>query len=421
MAKRKKFKSVGSLKNAGLFTSHRAIDRFYMIVATFFAVLLVTVSMTTVNLIKANNIKLGSTAVYTPQVVFPDGQGSFIVDKVYVNEKNTQAVVWFELDDLLLSNMPTDLIDFGVYTTAVRPNNKEKPIRMKSQPTVTFNVYGQSGYGSLVYSDLNGFADEVLLTTINWTGDTLPGDGEYARAEFMVNLMASEAVEYEGLKGVDFDVRQFYIDNLLLEGDEDLRKELDDTIKKMYDLRASIDRMGSQLRELRIEGDNVKLPDLPEEYLADEIYEDVDDTLRYRTTQVYTGGLHFNWRPYSMRNGGYFQLFDTEKGNPDRLSLSRWLTRIAGSEQVQLQPVVFEWRMNDGSKFDDYVSEIVNTGDVERARKLMTDYTKAVNEYLSLKYQYQTTDLIRLFYLELGLDTIDVGTMMTDPSQATLY
>ena len=412
--------------NLNIFNKHKKIERFMF---TFFSVSIPLILMTGVSIYNKFGLDdemLASRAIYTTESTFSRTGESAKVAGVFTNESNTRGMVLIKFPEG--TNISSNASDYKVFTTA--SNLKKGKEKLLSQPSGSVYVFGTSGYIGLYFVDNNGFSSQIFKSTIRMekefksvddkkiNKEQLPGESysQYDQADFYYNLGATGASKLLTLDKSDFSVQDFYVEAIGSKLNDKKRTEISDKLNDMSKKLLQIKEIKSRLESTAVDGVGLIVPELPKE-IASDSYSGSGENILYTTDYVYPGGLNFNWKDVDIKTG-YFKTINNKTVNPEGLSLSRFLVKLKNDQSgSSIQKFEHKWVMSDGSKFEDFVRTVgLDNSGVESMNGNVTKYTSLIEEYMSLKREYQTKDLKDLLSLDVTLEnaTTNVDSVSKD-------
>lgn len=404
---------MNSISKFNIFNRHRKIERFLVSFMTVLIPLVIMTFMSIYNKFGIDSENLSAQAIYTSTVTFSRTQQTGEVSGVYTNKDKTRAMVLIKMSDPTLISSNAE--DYSVYTTSVNLKQRMEP--MKSKPTGSIYVFGNSGYIGLYFVDMKGIQPQIYKSTIRMAKEFTVVDPEslsqevaaesylkYDQADLYYNLGGTKATVLKALDEENISVQDLYVEAIGSPLDKAQRKILTDDVNRMSKLMLQIKEMKSRLETISIDGVGLVVPDLPET-IASDTFSGFGDDVKMSTDYVFAGGMNFNWQDVNFRDG-YFNSFNNKQVNPDDLSLSKWLVWLQNSSTSTEEALGFEidWVMSDGTSLTQFVMDM-GTGNtaVGEMETLVQTYTTMVNEYIELKRQYQVTDLKGLVSLDISL------------------
>ena len=412
--------------NLNIFNKHKKIERFMF---TFFSVSIPLILMTGVSIYNKFGLDdemLASRAIYTTESTFSRTGESAKVAGVFTNSDNTRGMVLIKFPEG--TNISSNASDYKVFTTA--SNLKKGKERLVSQPSGSIYVFGTSGYVGLYFVDNNGFSSQIFKSTIRMekefksvddkkiNKEQLPGESysQYDQADFYYNLGATGASKLLTLDKSDFSVQDFYVEAIGSKLNDKKRTEISEKLNDMSKKLLQIKEIKLRLESTAVDGVGLIVPELPKEISSDS-YSGSGENILYTTDYVYPGGLNFNWKDVDIKTG-YFKTINNKTLNPEGLSLSRFLVKLRNDQSgSSIQKFEHKWVMSDGSKFEDFVRTVgLDNSGVESMNGNVIKYTSLIDEYMSLKREYQTKDLKDLLSLDVTLEnaTTNVDSVSKD-------
>lgn len=409
---------MGFISKLNIFGKHKKIERTIAVFFACFIPLLLMMCISVYNKFGLDRREMSANAVYTTSVTLSrTGQQGEVVG-VYTNKAKTRGMVLIKMSDT--DKLSTNAEDYKVFTTAVDLDRKEE--KLKSKPEGSIYVLGSSGYIGLYFVDNAGFQSQIFKSTLrldkefttvtknNVSSQTSSKSySEHDQMDVYFNLGASKAEDLKALDKKVFSAQDLYIEAVGKADDDKQRKLLADDLAKMSKLKLQIEEQRNRLESLTADGVKVVVPELPKEMKSDS-FSGSGDNVKMSTDYVYSNGINVDWRKLKLEDG-YFDAINNLTINPDGLSLSRWLVQLndrSADDEVTTYEV--EWMMEDGTTLEQFASELGSSNAaVSELNKQTSSYVSLVSEYLALKSQYQTQDLVDLISSDLALQTATSG------------
>lgn len=421
---------------------HYKMERFAATFVTLVLALAIIVGIGEKTKYDNSKITLTTQALYTTDAVQWSLSGQQIqVQNIYRNSDSTKAFVLFYMDDM--SDMSTEADDYKVFITG--SNNTE----ITHQMTGAFYIFGSTGYMGLSLMDSLGFEPAISNVVIRNTsmvtaaaksededtGYTDESFNIFNQMQFYANFSGTDAVEVNFLDDTDATVYDIYAETVLPEKEQEIRQTLNTDLVKYND---GLSLLNEYRRRLESYG-FTNIPSIPDciandyvttnaadtddnptefdesmldlnssviksnynEDLAissnDDISRYVDsDTIYIATDFVFPGGYQYNYQDVSLTDHYLTQIV------PDGETYESW--RAAKQAEAN-ENSGYSWYTSTTSGWlrngTVYTYNPETTLESEKSyNQAINDYNNEINTLISLKQQYQCTDLYELFDLE---------------------
>lgn len=418
------------------FDSHHAIERFGMLVSILL-ILSVLLSITTIShVVKTKAETLTTTAIYTKSFTSSLSETKGTFEKLYANEARTDCFVLFKFQGT--DKISTDAKDYKLYMTGSDEKGGKRDL--KSHPGATIYMFGTTGYMGIHLFDANGFPKQVLMLTVRCTNQlqvesanhvndddkddnkSSLGNQEYADESFnkhdqfrvFFNPAATEAEPGPFLDDEKMDIKSIYYFIALIDREIELKKQLDGELSQMVTQLNLIDEYGRRLTD----DDNMQLPELPPEIKGDtfvaknsdgeiltkklDVWKDSEgntvpnDEVSYyfKPGKILDGGVDFDWQDSTILEGYLPKLYKGE-------DYALYLDELTSKQTPTMTTKDFRWFRKNGTEFAYSASGgTTREGNAKTIQNDITQYTKALDDYFSLKRTYETSSLIDLLDLE---------------------
>ncbi len=324
----------------------------------------------------------------------------------YRNEDNTKIAIVLKMSDM--TYMSIDAMDYQMYVKGYNVSQGKYATSTYNKPSGGYYVFGSTGYSMIYLTDAAGFQNQAVeiivrnnnvLTTVegNVDADALKQqDASYAKHDqfrIIVNPAGKTSTQVDFLD--DLDIVKLYQHTVLVSQEKQLRDTLKADVKQLNNLVAQINAYKKNLVAA-----GVSVPELPEG-IAGDTFENLDDeqnTLVYKPKHIYGGGVDFDWYTSTLIEGSRF-LPELQGAKSSSVFLDGLKLQMVGAEPLNNSI----WYKTDGTRID--INTPSTRQDINDIIKYVGLYTTAVNQYISLKYQYQTVDLYQYLMMEYNLDS----------------
>ncbi len=378
--------------------SHHKMERFGVLFLILFLGLGVTTGLAFKKYLSLQNQKLGNNAIYTDSFTSSVAGVNGTVKGVYVNQAKTRTLLLVKFDDT--DEISLNAEDYQVYVSA-------KGQKRQCKPKGGVYCFGATGYLGIYLSDVSGFPTQVLDVVVRnnvtlsdreegYVDETTMDESFAKHDQFRIyfNPGASGATHLEALDSEQLSISEIYKQSVGDFEEDAIRDELKDSLKAMQKALAKRDEYGR-----RLTANGMILPEEPLYMKGDKIEESKDGSLSLVTQNVFPGGYDFDWQSKRISEGGYLKtLKERESGETDEALFVR-MANVANTTDVSLGTQLSTlWFRQDGSEFDKNLSDLLPTDETVSAT--IDDYETAQREYLSVKQNYEQTQLKELLYLE---------------------
>lgn len=346
---------------------------------------------------------LNENAIYASEFITSLSGIAGNIEAVYVNPSDTKCAIVLHMAEI--NRTSTDAADYQLYVKGFNVSRGEYATMTLNNYKGGYYVFGSTGYAMIYLTDAAGFQNQAIEIVVrcNEVFSTVEGnadvaalaekDASYANNDqfrIIVNPKGSAATEVEFLD--DLDVVKLYQNTVLLDSEEEIRATLKTDVKELNQYLAQINAYGNNLRNM-----GVKVPALPECIAGDEFYnlENEENTLVYKPNYVFANGVDFDWFERSLMDDYRF-LPELVGGKSDY----QYLNDIAAQHDFYSQEQ-FNWVMMDGTRIDRNSNSQLQ--DDVTLQQTIDAYELAITNYIRVKTQYQTIDLMSYLNLEYNM------------------
>lgn len=396
---------------------HNDIQAFGLALATITLCLVLTISNIAITAAGQDRDYLNGNAMYVSEFVTSlSGIAGNIVE-VYTNDSNTKCGIVIQLDKDQISNISTDANDYQMYVKGYNISKGTYAARTLSNPTGGYYVFGETGYAMIYLVDSAGFQNQALEIVVRCneyyssTGDSdeelKEKDASYANHDqfrIIINPHGESAVKASFLD--DLDVVKLYQNTVAYAEEDKIREKLTADVKQLNEYISKINSYAERLDTLGVSVQGVPncVMEDADSFATEKITaEDGTEAelLVYHPGYVFPGGVDFDWFKYKLIDGNRFL--------PDLIgvkSAQQYLLDLTENKDMTSYTMGADaWYMKDGTKINLNSNTESTLVDVNAIRTDIQIYTQTVNEYIRLKQQYQTVDMVSYLSLEYNIET----------------
>lgn len=394
--------------------NHHKIERFGVLFLSLLCCMGIVLSTIVVKASKDNSQTLTEQAKYTQSFAMSKSKVNGEVVDVYTNESHTKTFLLLKLDDT--TGISTNALDYQMFLTGSSLDTS--PSWLKINPTGSIYMFGTSGYIGVYLTDARGFDKQILQLIIRCNNDISvvgTGDSEQADQSFskydqcMIyfnpggdNATVVSFLDAEG----GIDVNALYEELITRPQEQNVKAILNTDVTKMV---ADIKTIQEYSRQLNAKG--IVVNAAPTEILGDKIVDadgnliasmnmsdwDVtsqatvgdDAVLSLKSNTVCDGGVYFDWRDGSIKEG-YLKTVA-----PNVENVKQYLAGLGTTNHMMNTTLI--WYQADGSE---YV-----TGSDSSIDASIQNLIGAWNTYYSDKTNYECVDMPKLLQLEYEVST----------------
>lgn len=390
---------------------------------------------------------LSSAPYYSSRFITSRSQLQGDIVGFYVNPERTRCGIMVNIEDIM--NMSTNALDYEVYARGFNVSKGQYVSKTQNQVSGGYYVFGNTGYAMIYLVNSAGFAPQAseLIVRSNKTlvegqvsSDDLSASMEALKQQnttfakfdqyrLVINPAASGAQEVDFLDSVDgtLDVMAAYRQCVLDQEEAKIRSKLYDNIGNMNMYMNQINEYADVLGRM-----SIRIPALSEAIVSDtfvscpdsesgqvcDMYPEAalpretvneDGTVStasypvYKPGYVYNNGVNFDWQHRTLSDGtgtDYFEnlllsgqtkvqyLQALKEAKPDRKGSSLDITKFAKLDGTRLTA-------NMGQSAID---------EERQTYEAVQAYIKAVTNYESEKYQYQTVNMPAYLNLQYNME-----------------
>lgn len=396
---------------------HNDIQAFGLALATITLCLVLTISNIAVSAAGQDRDYLNGNAMYVSEFTTSLSGISGSIVEVYTNESNTKCGIVIKLAQDEVSNISIDANDYQMYVKGYNISKGTYATQTLSNPTGGYYVFGETGYAMIYLVDSAGFQNQALEIVVRCneyyssTGDSdeelKEKDASYASHDqfrIIINPHGESAVKASFLD--DLDVVKLYQNTVAYEEEEKIRETLTSDVKKLNEYISKINSYAERLDALGVSVQGVPncVMEDADAFSTEKITSDdgiESDLLVYHPGFVFPNGADFDWFSHKLVNGDRFlpDLIGVKNAQQYLLDLSE------KSDATDYSMDSDEWYMKDGTKINLNSNSDSDLVDLNAIKDDIQIYTQTVNEYIKLKKQYQTVDMISYLNLEYNIET----------------
>lgn len=405
---------IAKIKN---WIKHNDIQAFGVAFAAITLCLLLTISNIAVTAAGQDRDYLNGNAVYVSDFTTSLSGISGSIVEVYTNESNTKCGIVIKLDKDKISNISTDANDYQMYIKGYNISKGVYASKTLSNPTGGYYVFGETGYAMIYLVDSAGFQNQALEIVVRcneYYSSTGKGDEElkekdasYAKHDqfrIIINPHGTNAVKASFLE--ELDVVALYQNTVAYAEEDEIREKLTKDVKQLNEYISKINSYAERLDALGVSVQGVPNCVLEDaDSFSTKTVVDSDGTeselLVYHPGFVFQNGVDFDWFENKLIDGHRFL--------PDLIgvkSTKQFLIDLKDNKDTNsylMNPDA--WYMKDGTKINLSSNSKTDLVDVDAIKDDIQIYTETVNDYIRLKNQYQTIDMVAYLSLEYNIET----------------
>lgn len=388
--------------------SHFAMERFAVMVGVFVVTGALILGIGGFRAHQANQIQVGTTAVYQSEFTTSKTQVPGEVVDVFASADRTRAFVLMKFDDI--SKVSTNADTYQAFITGVSPSGGSE--KLNGRPSGSVYVFGNTGYMGVYMVDSAGFDQQIVSLTMRANSElvvpgtqpeAVDGDASFVKNDqwrVLVNPGAEGVKTSEALADTDMDASKLYNETVVVPQEQELRKTLDEDLVQMRAGLSKIDEYTRRLVDTKVDGVSVVPPPVPKQIAGDKVVGEPEtpespSTLALQTDYTIPSGFMFDWRDGSVAEGYLKDVVPAGRGDLE------YLVEKSKAQDENIKIDMKEWKFSDGTALTDYAG--TNTPAMSSVNQTVSLLNSAYQEYFKSKRDYQTKDLRELLMLELDL------------------
>lgn len=364
---------------------------------------------------------------YAEEFVTSKSQTRGTIKAFYTNADNTKVAIMLHFTPI--TNMSTDAANYQIFYKGFNISKQRYTKRNLNEPVGGYYIFGSTGYAMIYLMDSTGFeqqAGEVVvrsLETLYTNNDSSSEEieslkqldasyEEYDQFRLIINPAGAQATVVDFLD--DFDVQRVYQQCIVDEQEAEIRARL---MRDTVELNELWSRISAFKKNLTEAGVNVTM--LPEEIRGDrfvncpdadgkhceisskDLVEDVTTQLVYVPSYVYSGGVDFDWFHEDLHTADF--LGPLLGGKTEAAFFQSLVQEKAQYGGMQVDANSFS--MLDGTPIN--LSTLATSSLVtdKQIYDAISEYSSAVNDYIEMKRQYQTVDMVEYLSLQYNMQS----------------
>ena len=141
---------------------HQRIEKFTVVFTVLAVLLLIVCSACVVKHIEAGQIKLGTTALYSPKFTTTTSRTQGSVSGVYTSQDKKRSLVMIKFDNV--DHISTDAGQYRVLLTGSTPSMQKQ--KLQSNPAAMIYSFGSSGWMGVYLVDQNAFPSQIIYMRV---------------------------------------------------------------------------------------------------------------------------------------------------------------------------------------------------------------------------------------------------------------
>ncbi len=350
---------------------------------------------------------LDGTAIYTTEFTTSLSGVKGYVTELYTNPSHTKVAIMLNFEDP--SSLSTQASEYKIYYRNWNISKSRRATQNLNDPKGGFYIYGTTGYAMIWLVNSDGFKNTAAQISVGNETPLKIGEGNeelksqdayFAESDgfrFYINPRGKSATYTDVLDAaVDEDdmAMRIYQMSVINESETDQRDKL---LKDVEDLNTGMATLME--KKATLETLQVNVPAISEQIYGDN-FSIEDGTLIYTPDYIFPDGVNFDWFHNTLSNASFLEAFMNENGQSDRGFLESLQQKSANYQLDTLDDA--RWTLIDGTQVSEDDAES-RMSDVSNIGKAIKEYKAAYNEYLQLKHQYQSEDLVDYLRIEYSV------------------
>lgn len=141
---------------------HQRIEKFTAVFTVLAVLLVIVCSACVVKHIEAGQIKLGTTALYSPKFTTTTSRTQGSVSGVYTSQDKKRSLVMIKFDNV--DHISTDAGQYRVLLTGSTPSMQKQ--KLQSNPAAMIYSFGSSGWMGVYLVDQNAFPSQIMYMRV---------------------------------------------------------------------------------------------------------------------------------------------------------------------------------------------------------------------------------------------------------------
>ena len=141
---------------------HQRIEKFTAMFTVLAVLLVIVCSACVVKHIEAGQIKLGTTALYSPKFTTTTSRTQGSVSGVYTSQDKKRSLVMIKFDNV--DHISTDAGQYRVLLTGSTPSMQKQ--KLQSNPAAMIYSFGSSGWMGVYLVDQNAFPSQIMYMRV---------------------------------------------------------------------------------------------------------------------------------------------------------------------------------------------------------------------------------------------------------------
>lgn len=141
---------------------HQRIEKFTAVFTVLAVLLVIVCSACVVKHIEAGQIKLGTTALYSPKFTTTTSRTQGSVSGVYTSQDKKRSLIMIKFDNV--DHISTDAGQYRVLLTGSTPSMQKQ--KLQSNPAAMIYSFGSSGWMGVYLVDQNAFPSQIMYMRV---------------------------------------------------------------------------------------------------------------------------------------------------------------------------------------------------------------------------------------------------------------
>lgn len=394
------------INNIKKWHKYHKIEVFGAIVGFFVLILIIDVISISIRVKAENNAFMKNNAIYVSNFTTSLSGKTGNIARIYVNPKKTKCVILLYFDDI--ENLVTDASKYQVYVKGYDIEKGKYAVSTKNKPVGGYYIFGSTGYSAIYLSDANGFQEQCiecivrcneLLTNAQLANveaaNRDPSYAQYDQWRIIVNPLGESAKTGDFLD--DFDIVSLYQDAVIDINEESIRNMLTDNINNLNVYMKQIETYRNNLKVL-----GVRVPSLPA-YISGDVFsydenKNGEQMMIYTPEYIFEAGVDFDWFRYNLHDKSFI-----DDIKDPLITDTQFFNKLQNFSNVDRFTTQKNWYMSDGTLINRDEVSASQLSNMKSINDNIKKYETVLNQYYTLKKEYQCTNLVNYLILESNM------------------
>lgn len=385
---------------------YHKIEVFGAIVGFFVLIIIIDVISISIRVKAENNAFMEDNAIYVSNFTTSLSGKTGSIAEMYVNDEKTKCVIFLYFDST--ENLVTDASKYQVYVKGYDIGKGKYAISTKSKPVGGYYIFGSTGYAAIYLSDANGFQEqsiecivrcnEILVKSQLADVEAANRDASYAQYDqwrIIVNPLGKSAKTCDFLD--DFDIVSLYQDAVIDINEESIRKILIDNVNNLNVYMKQLETYRNNLKVL-----GVRIPAIPE-YISGDVFsyeenKNGEQIMIYSPEYVFETGVDFDWFRYNLHDKSFI-----DDIKDPLISDTQFFNKLQNFSGINRYTSEQNWYMADGTLINRNEVSTSQLSNMKSINENIKKYETVLNQYYTLKREYQCTNLVNYLVLESNM------------------